>query len=178
MHVTTYVRGKINHSILPEFPLFNFSSAVILEFDMTPLTEDNNAAPRVPRLLLCDDSPVERFALAHLLRREGFDVDEAGDGQSAIDQLKNTEIDGVLLDLNMPDVDGFGVLTYLQEHRRSLPVLLLSGMPLEHIQHKINRLPDRALPPLLLKPIDPDQLLSILELQLSGDLPTSETSNS
>jgi DNA-binding response OmpR family regulator len=136
-----------------------------------PSNED--LSNRTPRLLLCDDSPVERLALAHLLRHEGFEVDEAGDGQSAIDQLKHREINAVLLDLNMPDVDGFGVLTYLQEHRRSLPVILLSGMPLDSIQHKIHNLPNRALPPLLLKPIDPDQLLSLLELQLSGELPVS-----
>jgi CheY-like chemotaxis protein len=128
---------------------------------------------RPTRLLVCDDAPVERLALAHLLRREGFEVDEAADGESAIEQLKHRQIDAVLLDLNMPDVDGFGVLSYVQEHRRSLPVILLSGMPLSSIQDKIHNLPDRALPPLLLKPIDPDQLLGILELQLSGELPAT-----
>jgi CheY-like chemotaxis protein len=132
---------------------------------------NESPAGRTPRLLLCDDSPVERLALAHLLRREGYNVDEAGDGESAIQQLKHRQVDAVLLDLNMPDVDGFGVLSYVQEHRRSLPVILLSGMPVDNIQHKIHNLPDRALPPLLLKPIDPDQLLGILELQLSGELP-------
>lgn len=145
---------------------------------MSELLPSDDLSDRMPRLLLCDDSPVERLALAHLLRREGYEVDEAGDGQSAIEQLKHREVNAVLLDLNMPDVDGFGVLTYLQEHRRSLPVVLLSGMPLDSIQHKINRLPDRSLPPLLLKPIDPDQLLSILELQLSGELPANGTNES
>jgi CheY-like chemotaxis protein len=129
--------------------------------------------PRPTRVLLCDDAPVERLALAHLLRREGFEVDEAGDGESAIQQLKHRQIDAILLDLNMPDIDGFGVLSYVQEHRRSLPVILLSGMPLDSIQHKIHQLPDRALPPLLLKPIDPDQLLGILDLQLNGELPAA-----
>ena len=126
-----------------------------------------------PRLLLCDDSPVERLALAHFLRRTGYAVDEAGDGEAAILHVKHRPVDAVLLDLNMPDVDGFGVLTYLQEHRRALPVILLSGMPLDRIQHKIKGLPSQELPPLLIKPIDPDQLLALLELQLSGQLPTT-----
>ncbi len=123
-----------------------------------------------PRILLCDDSPVERLALAHFLRNAGYAVDEAGDGDAAILQLKHRQIDAVLLDLQMPGVDGFEVLTYLQEHRRSLPVILLSGMPLYKIQHKMNDLPTPELPPLLIKPIDPEQLLGILELQLSGQL--------
>ncbi len=85
--------------------------------------------PPAPRLLVADDSPVERLALAHFLRRSGYQVAEAGDGKSALEHLKETEVDLLLLDLNMPQGDGFDVLRYLQEHRRSLPVILLSGMP-------------------------------------------------
>jgi DNA-binding response OmpR family regulator len=129
--------------------------------------------PSSARLLLCDDSAVERLALAHFLRRSGYTVDESGDGEAAILHIKHRPVDAVLLDLNMPDVDGFAVLTYLQEHRRALPVILLSGMPLDRIQHKIKVLPTPELPPLLLKPIDPDQLLTLLDLQLRGELPTT-----
>jgi DNA-binding response OmpR family regulator len=110
--------------------------------------------------------------LAHFLRRSGYTVDEAPDGEAAILHVKHRPVDAVLLDLNMPDVDGFGVLTYLQEHRRALPVILLSGMTPDRIQHKIKALPTPELPPLLIKPIDPDQWLTILELQLSGQLPS------
>ena len=122
------------------------------------------------RLLLCDDSPVERLALGHFLRRRGYEVDEAGDGDAAILHVKHRPVDLLLLDLHMPDKDGFAVLTYLQEHRRALPVILLSGMPLDQIQHKMHVLPERELPPLLIKPVDPEQLLSLVELQLSGEL--------
>ena len=133
----------------------------------------SDTTPSQARLLLCDDSPVERLALAHFLRRTGYAVDEAGDGEAAILHIKHRPVDAVLLDLNMPDVDGFAVLSYLQEHRRALPVILLSGMPLHRIQHKIKDLPTPELPPLLIKPIDPDQLLTLIELQLSGELPTA-----
>jgi twitching motility two-component system response regulator PilH len=124
-----------------------------------------------PRILLCDDSPVERLALAHFLRGQGYAVDEAADGDAAILHLKNRTIDLVLLDLQMPDVDGFAVLKYLQEHRRALPTILLSGMPLHQIQHKMHGLPTPELPPLLIKPVDTDQLLGVVELQLSGHMP-------
>jgi DNA-binding response OmpR family regulator len=124
-----------------------------------------------PRILLCDDSPVERLALAHFLRGQGYAVDEAADGDAAILHLKNRTIDLVLLDLQMPDVDGFAVLKYMQEHRRALPTILLSGMPLHQIQHKMHGLPTPELPPLLIKPVDPNQLLGVVELQLSGHLP-------
>ena len=124
-----------------------------------------------PRILLCDDSPVERLALAHFLRGHGYTVDEAADGEAAILHLQNRTVDLMLLDLQMPEKDGFAVLRYVQRHRRALPVVLLSGMPLHQIQHKMHDLPEPELPPLLLKPIDPDQLLGVVELQLSGQLP-------
>jgi CheY-like chemotaxis protein len=123
------------------------------------------------RILLCDDSPVERLALAHFLRNEGYIVDEAGDGDAAILHVKHRQVDLVLLDLHMPETDGFQVLSYLQEHRRALPVILMSGMPLHKIQHKMQGLPTPELPPLLIKPINPEQLLGVVELQLSGQMP-------
>src|SRR5580692_6737506 len=135
-------------------------------------TEIDSDTPQ-PRLLLCDDSSTERHALAHFLRSNGFTVDEASDGDAAIVHVKNNSCDLVLLDLNMPGSDGFEVLGYLQEHRRALPVILLSGMALSKIQHKIHGLPTPELPPLLIKPIDPQQLLGLLDLQLSGELQNS-----
>src|SRR5690348_15080374 len=123
------------------------------------------------RVLLCDDSPVERMALGHLLRMAGYRVDEAGDGESALHHLKHRPVDVLLLDLHMPDVDGFDVLSYLQEHRPGLPVILLSGMPPDQIQHKMEKLPEKELPPLFIKPIDPTQLLEVLEMKLNGQLP-------
>src|SRR5215207_5568453 len=116
-----------------------------------------------PRLLLCDDSPIERLALAHYLRAQGYKVDEAGDGSAAVFFLKNRPVDLLLLDLQMPDVDGFDVLNYVHEHRKALPVILLSGMPPDEIQDKINSLHARELPPLLMKPVDPEQVVEIVE---------------
>ena len=131
-----------------------------------------SASAHVPqaRILLADDSDVERQALAHFLRRAGYVVDESPDGQSVIDHLQDAEVDLLLLDLQMPNVDGFDVLNYLQKHRRGLPVILLSGMPVDVIQLKMHGLSSHELPPLFLKPVDLDQLLDVLDLQLSGEL--------
>jgi CheY-like chemotaxis protein len=124
-----------------------------------------------PRLLLCDDSPIERLALAHFLRASGYKVDEASDGQSALQFLRHRRVDLLLLDLEMPDVDGFDVLNYVAEHRKALPVILMSGMKPEDIQHGMYGLRSRELPPLLIKPLDPRQVLDMIEMHLSDQLP-------
>ena len=113
--------------------------------------------------------------MAQILRASGFAVDEAVEGEAAIIHLKTHLVDLVLLDLNMPGSDGFAVLGYLQEHRRNLPVILLSGMALNKIQTKMHGLPSRELPPLLIKPIDPQQLLGLIDLQLNGELPADRS---
>jgi CheY-like chemotaxis protein len=97
-------------------------------------------------------------------------VDEVADGAAALEHLKNHEVDIVLLDLEMPGVDGFEVLSHLQKNRRGLPVILLSGMPLDQIQHHIHDLPTHALPPLFLKPVDLESLLTLVEFELGGGL--------
>jgi CheY-like chemotaxis protein len=133
---------------------------------------------RQVRILLVDDSPVERMALGHFIRRQGYMVDEAEDGRSALAHLQNREIDLLLLDLQMPEMSGFEVLGYLQQHRRGLPVILLSGMPVDQIQLSMHGLPTQELPVLFLKPVDLDQLMSLIELQLSGQLPDLDDSPS
>jgi len=141
-------------------------------------TRETDGSPPSPplaskpvRILLVDDSTVERLALAHFLRRAGYTVDEAEDGRSALAHLQSREVDLLLLDLQLPGMSGFDVLSYLQQHRRGLPVILLSGMPIDQIELKMHTLPNQELPTLFLKPIDPGQLIEVLQLQLSGNMP-------
>ena len=137
--------------------------------------EDESPPPETQpeaRVLLADDSAVERQALAHLLRQAGYQVDEADDGEAAILFLKQRLPDLLLLDLQMPGTDGFGVLSYIQKNKQDLPIILLSGLPPDQIQKSMQRLPSRDLPPLLLKPVDPNQLLNIVAMRLTGELPS------
>lgn len=124
-----------------------------------------------PRLLVADDSAVQRMALCTFLRRSGYDVSEADDGDGVIEHLKGCPVDLLLLDLQMPRSDGFEVLAYVREHRRALPVILLSGLPVEEIQRSMHRSHQHDLPSLLFKPVDPEQLLQIVELHLTGQIP-------
>jgi two-component system OmpR family response regulator len=140
-----------------------------------PAQLEQGSSEAVPQLLVADDSPLQRRALCGFLRQNGYEVSEASDGDAVVRHLKECTVDLLLLDLNMPDGDGFDVLRYLQEHRRALPVILLSGMPLDQIQHEMHRLREKELPLLLLKPVDPLQLIQMVELQLSGQMPGQQT---
>lgn len=88
------------------------------------------------RILVVEDEQPIRMALVDTLRAEGFEVLEAADGATAIRLALVEDPDAVLLDLMLPDVDGFQVLRALREDRLTATVLILSarGAELDRIQ--------------------------------------------
>lgn len=79
------------------------------------------------RLLVVDDEPNIRELLSTSLRFAGFEVHTAGDGQEALKQVEKVRPDLLVLDVMMPDLDGFAVTKRLRERGRDTPVLFLTA---------------------------------------------------
>ena len=80
------------------------------------------------RILLVDDHPLTRSALAGLLQQHGFEiVGEAADGEEAIARAGDLQPDLVLLDLSMPGLDGLSALPRLREAAPSCEVVVLTA---------------------------------------------------
>src|SRR5947209_9313826 len=79
------------------------------------------------RVLVVDDEPMLRNLLSRLLRMEGYDVLEAGDGAAALDVVVTEGPDLVLLDVMMPIRDGIDVLGDIRKHSE-VPVILVSAL--------------------------------------------------
>ena len=67
--------------------------------------------------LICEDDAAIRALVKTVVQREGFDVDVAADGRAGIEMMENGCYDLVVLDLMMPEVDGFAVVKFLKERR-------------------------------------------------------------
>ena len=78
-------------------------------------------------ILLVEDEPQMRELLANNLRFEGFSVDAVGDGAEALERLRQGACDLVVLDLMLPQVDGFQVLHRLRQGGNGVPVLMLTA---------------------------------------------------
>jgi DNA-binding response OmpR family regulator len=78
------------------------------------------------RILIVDDEPELRSMLRQYLTREGFDVTEAIAGTEALDMIERTRPDLVLLDVGLPDIDGFEVLRTLRSSS-DIPVIMLTA---------------------------------------------------
>ena len=77
-------------------------------------------------ILLVDDEPAITDNLAPLLRRAGFDVVVAHDGDQALTRLRAGAPDLVVLDVLLPGMDGRAVLRQVRQERREVPIILLT----------------------------------------------------
>ncbi len=77
-------------------------------------------------VLVVDDEPLLRDTIELNLRREGYEVLLASDGQQALDMARSNPIDLMVLDIMLPEVDGLQVLRTIREES-TVPVLLLSA---------------------------------------------------
>ncbi len=82
------------------------------------------------RVLAVDDNRVNRIALSRLLGRLGLSVTLAENGQQALNHLKDRPFDLLLLDIVMPEMDGYEVLRRLKQDRqlRDIPVIVISAL--------------------------------------------------
>jgi DNA-binding response OmpR family regulator len=78
------------------------------------------------RILIVDDDPHIRELAKLFLQNEGFEITEAGDGVEALAKLENTQVDMVILDIMMPNMDGWELSRQLRE-MYDFPLLMLTA---------------------------------------------------
>ncbi|HXV78798.1 MAG TPA: response regulator [Candidatus Binatia bacterium] len=84
----------------------------------------------MPKTILVVDNEVRsRVLIAHLLREEGYEVDEADDGVSALRILQEKFFDLMICDVVMPRLNAFAVLDYMKSRSLSTSVILITGHP-------------------------------------------------
>lgn len=113
-------------TIIPHLPAEALELRDELELDGTGTP---GAGGEKLRVLLVEDEPQLRRLLREMLERDGFAVGEAEDGVKALDEVDRWAPDIVVLDLDLPRLDGYGVLTHLRARRATehLPVLVLTA---------------------------------------------------
>ncbi|MBI4417193.1 MAG: response regulator [Ignavibacteriales bacterium] len=79
------------------------------------------------KILVVDDEEALRTVLSAELEGEGYQVSTAADGDEAIKIIGAEQFHLVLLDIKMPNVDGFEVLKYVKQHQPATKVIMLTG---------------------------------------------------
>jgi two-component system response regulator ResD len=117
------------------------------------------------RILLVEDEERIRKVINIIIRGEDILVDEAEDGALAVDKISKNDYDLVILDLMIPEIDGFGVLERIrgEERTRELPVIIVSARTSDKdILDGLKGGANYYIP----KPFEPQELISSLELIL------------
>lgn len=115
---------------------------------------------RRPRVLIADDDPGIRRLLARSLEEDGYQTAEACDGREALEALRAGQADLLLLDLMMPKVTGWEVLTEraAEPELRKIPVIVITSEPGEGVAKIPSDSPCAVLP----KPFDLQTLRALV----------------
>ncbi|HEX9053853.1 MAG TPA: type II/IV secretion system protein [Gemmatimonadales bacterium] len=122
----------------PAAPAFDLTIDMEL-LDEVPTEGGAGAADRGICVLLVDDEDDLRRVMRDLLEREGFAVQEARDGVQALDEVDRHAPDIIVLDLSLPGLDGYGVLSHLRSRpaTRDIPVIVLTAKGDEENEVKV-----------------------------------------
>lgn len=113
------------------------------------------------KILLVDDDEQIRFAMSEVLRARGYDIIVAADGDEAEKIMQKTPVNVVLLDIFMPERDGFETISFIRKSHPDMIIIAMSGYddgsfkPLEYAK---TLGADDVLP----KPFSADQLVATL----------------
>ncbi|MCL2054885.1 MAG: response regulator transcription factor [Oscillospiraceae bacterium] len=124
------------------------------------------------KILIVEDETVLRKALAKGFQKHGYTIDVAEDGEQALDMYFDNQYNLVVLDLNLPKIDGLEVLTEIRKENKEIPVLILSAR--SEVSDKIMGL-DMGANDYLAKPFHFDELEARARALLRRNFKTADT---
>lgn len=94
------------------------------------------------KILIIDDNKLSSTLVKDALVAAGFEASVANDGKEGIEKLRSEEFNLVILDLILPGLDGFGVLTIIKNdpHTKNIPVLVLTYRDSQEERDEVMRL--------------------------------------
>jgi two-component system chemotaxis response regulator CheY len=114
------------------------------------------------KMLTVDDSPSVRKLVKFTLKAKGFQVSSAADGVEALELIKQEDFDAIILDINMPRMNGLEFLKHIKANGQysTIPVIMLTTEGQDDDKDKAIALGATAY---MVKPFKPTQLLTLLE---------------
>jgi CheY-like chemotaxis protein len=126
----------------------------------------------MPKILLVEDNQDSREGLARRLQRRGYEILQAGDGQQGLALARTLSPDLILMDMNLPIIDGWEATRQLKEivETRDVPIIALTAHALSSDR---TRTLEAGCADYHTKPVDLPRLLAQIEAALKGRPQTS-----
>ena len=142
-------------------PVLLLAEAAKHPVDLAGLKEDTSASPKGALIMVVDDSLTVRKVTSRLLDRQGYRVVTAKDGIDALEQLREILPDVMLIDIEMPRMDGFDLSQNIRADARlaGIPLIAITSRTADkHRQHAL----EVGINHYLGKPYNEDQLLALI----------------
>ncbi len=121
------------------------------------------------RILVVDDHSINRFVVVSLFKKWNISVVEAVDGQDAVDKVQQEAFDLVLMDMQMPVMDGMQATMYIRRQlKQNMPIIALSA---NAMKDNVDQCLAVGMNDFLTKPFEPNDLLTLLIKFLASDKP-------
>lgn len=119
-----------------------------------------------PRILIVDDEPELSTSLKGCLGYKNYDIATANTGKEALELFNNYDFDLVLLDVVMPQMSGYQVMEYINEHKPDIPVVLMTAYaPVDFTKEDL----PKGAHDYLMKPFDLEQLVTTVQNALNRE---------
>lgn len=122
---------------------------------------------RSPRILVVEDNQVNAVVANSILKKWNITADTVKNGKEAIDQLEKQHYDLILMDLEMPVMDGFTATATIRSTNNSIPIVALTATLME--KQTLKKLEDFGFSDAVSKPFKPDVLYATLDKHLRND---------
>ncbi len=161
VHVET-IRRLARTGVLPRMKVgrqWRFAKAALLEWAET----NHEPKPKAAHILIVDDDRSMRNSVGYLLSDAGYDAAAAENGAEALELIKERRPDLILLDLQMPVMDGATALGKIKEIDRNIPVIIVTGYPDSELMNRALRHGPLLV---LAKPVSKTHLLDAVQTTL------------
>jgi len=117
------------------------------------------------KILICEDNQLTLRAISVVLEREGFDPVTVNDGNKAIEVLRKTDFDLIIVDIHLPYRSGLEIIGFLRtELKKQTPVLIVSAFSDLQVQRQAGEMKVSGY---LTKPFDPDDLIQKIKAAIT-----------
>lgn len=143
----------------------------LIDLDRQPFVVTQVSPPELQgRVLVADDSPDIRRLLEAYLRQAGLEVETATDGREAVDKALRQPFDLILMDMQMPRLDGLGALRALRTGGAAAPIVAVTA---NVRASEVRRYREAGCADVVAKPIDREVFYEVVGRLLAGALPAS-----
>ncbi|MBE9561800.1 MAG: response regulator, partial [Proteobacteria bacterium] len=157
-HLVELMGGQLSVESSPQFGS-NFTGFIAATSVKLPTINNSHITDTNAKVLLVDDSIDLRSLMELYLENDGYAVITASDGQEAVKLALQTRPDIILMDMQMPVLDGYNAVQQLRDKKFTQPIIALSGSSIEYDRNYAFKV---GCDQYITKPVIPEDLLNII----------------